>query len=117
MGDHSGGAENPTSSSLGLLDAEHADVFRHALQKILAAEIAETTFSKIIDGLPTRASWLRFDLWNEKHPVNVLKHETLCDGACEKARRFRDEFDIYTLTFPSSVYVPLTAALSISYLL
>ncbi|KAH8758879.1 hypothetical protein F5883DRAFT_565166 [Diaporthe sp. PMI_573] len=103
MGDHSGGAENSTSSSLGLLDAEHVDVVRHALQKILAAEIVETTFSEIIDGLPTRASWLKFDLWNEKHPVNVLKHETLCDGAREKARRFRDEFDIYILTFPPSI--------------
>lgn len=117
MSDHSGGAENSTSSSLGLLDAEHVDVFRHALQKILAAEIAENTFSEIIDGLPTRASWLRFDLWNEKHPVNVLQHETLCDGAREKARRFRDEFDIYILTFPLSVCVALTAALSVSYVL
>lgn len=117
MGDDSGGAENSTSSSLGLLDAEHVDVFRHALQKILTAEIAETTFSEIIDGLPTRSSWLKFDLWNEKHPVNVLKHETLCDGAREKARRFRDEFDIYMLTFPSSVCVALTAALSVSYVL
>lgn len=113
MGDDSRGAVNTTSFSLGLLDAEHVDVFRHALQKILAAEIAETTFSEIIDGLPTRASWLRFDLWNEKHPVNMLKHETLCDGAREKARRVREEFDIYTLTFPSSVCVALTDALSL----
>lgn len=117
MSDNSGGADNSSSSSLGLLDAEHVDVFRHALQKILASEIAETTFSEIIDGLPTRTSWLKFDLWNEKHPVNMLKHETLCDGAREKARRFRDEFDIYMLTFPSSVCVALTAALSVLYFL
>lgn len=106
---------SPTLSDV--VDAEHVDVVRHALQKVLAAEIVETTFSEIIDGLPTRASWLKFDLWNEKHPVNVLKHETLCDGAREKARRFRDEFDIYILTFPPSVCIALIAALPVSYVL
>lgn len=103
MGDHSGEAADSTSSSLGLLDAEHVDVFRNALERILSTDIAETTFSEIIDGLPMRSTWLQFALFNETHPVNVLGHETLCDGAREKARRFRDEFDIYMLSFPSKV--------------
>lgn len=105
MGDHSGEAGDATSSSLGLLDAEHVDVFRNALERILSTDIAETTFSEIIDGLPMRSTWLQFALFNETHPVNVLGHDTLCDGAREKARRFRDEFDIYMLSFPSKVCV------------
>jgi hypothetical protein len=103
MDDHSGKAGDPTSSSLGLLDAEHVNVFRNALERILSADIAETTFSEIIDGLPTRSTWLQFDIWNEEHPVNVRGHDAICDGAREKARRFRDEFDVYILSFPSTV--------------
>ncbi|POS75812.1 hypothetical protein DHEL01_v205796 [Diaporthe helianthi] len=81
---------------------EHVDIFRNALEKILASEVAETTFSEIIDGLPTKATWLQYDDWDEDHPVNTLGHEMICDGAREKARRFRDELDIYILSFPSS---------------
>lgn len=103
MSGHTGVTEHPASSSLGLLDAKLVDVFRTALEKILASEIAETTFSEIIDGLPTKETWLQYDIWNEDHPVNVLGHEMICDGARDKARRFRDELDIYMLSFPSNV--------------
>lgn len=92
-----------TSSSLGLLDAEHMAVFRSALDKILLADIAEITFSEIIDGLPTRASWLEFDFWQEGHPVDVLGHTELCPGTREKARKLRADFDVYILSFPSTV--------------
>ncbi|KAL2272324.1 hypothetical protein FJTKL_06951 [Diaporthe vaccinii] len=92
----------PTSSSLGLLDAEHMAVFRNALDKILLSDIAETTYSEILDGLPTKDSWLEFDVWQEGHPVNVLGHKELCAGTREKARRLRAEFDFYILSFPTA---------------
>lgn len=93
------------SSSLGLLDVEHMTVFRNALDKILVTDIAETTFSEIIDGLPTKDSWLEFDVWQEGHPVNALNHAELCAGSREKARRLRAEFDVYILSFPTTVCV------------
>lgn len=64
MGDHSrltrapGEAGAQAASSLGLLNAEHMDVFRNALDRIFLIDIAETIFSEIIDGLPTWDSWL-----------------------------------------------------------
>lgn len=100
-----GPSEDQTPSSLGLLDAEHMAVFRNALDKILITDIAETTFSEIIDGLPTRDSWLAFDFWQEGHPVDVLDHKELCSGAREKARKLRAEFDFYMLSFPKTVCI------------
>ncbi|KAL1854503.1 hypothetical protein Daus18300_011424 [Diaporthe australafricana] len=97
-----GGTGDPTMSSLGVLDAEHVAVFHNALERILSAENTETTFSEIIDGLPLKGTWLEFDVWNKDHPVNVLGHDTLCDDTREKARRFRDEFDVYILSFPTT---------------
>lgn len=95
--------EDPTSSSLDLLDAEHMAVFRNALNNILVTDSVESTLSEIIDGLPTKDSWLEFDIWQEGHPVNALDHKELCPGTREKARKLRAEFDIYTLSFPTTV--------------
>lgn len=103
MADRLSETGEPTVSSLRLLDAGHVHVFRNALDKILASKIAQIAFSEIVDGLPMKATWLEYDNWNEDHPVNVLGHEMICDGAREKARRFRDELDIYILSFPSKV--------------
>lgn len=99
-------ARAQAASSLGLLDMEHMAVFRNALGRIFLAEITETTFSEIIDGLPTLDSWLEFDVWQEGHPVNVLGHKELCAGTREKARKIRAEFDVYSLSFPTAVCVP-----------
>ncbi|KAG8156838.1 hypothetical protein KVR01_013251 [Diaporthe batatas] len=100
MSDHPAENGDPAPFNLGLLNSKHVYVFLTALEKILASEIAETTFSEIVDGLPMKATWLQYDNWKEDHPVNVLGHEMMCDGAREKARRFRDELDIYMLSFP-----------------
>lgn len=97
------GATNSTSSSLGLLDAQHIAVFRTALDRILLADNTETTFSEIIDGLPTRSSWLDYCHWEEEHPIDVLGHTELCAGSREKARKFCAEFDIHVLSFPTTV--------------
>lgn len=97
----SDGVEQP--SSLGLLDAEHMDAFRRALNNVLLTEAAENAYAEIIDGLPTRESWLDFNPWRPGHPVEELKHDKLCPGSIEKARELRSDFDIYALSFPSWV--------------
>lgn len=103
--------EDPTSSSLDLLDAEHKAVFRNALDNILVTDIAVTTLSEIIDGLPVKNSWLEFDFWQERHPVDVLDHKELCPGTREKARKLRAEFDVYTLSLSTTVCVSSQAPL------
>lgn len=91
------------ASSLGLLDAGHMAVFRRALDVTLHTEAAETALAEIADGLPTRESWLEFDVRREGHPVDEPRHDELCAGSREKARKFRDGFDVYVLTFPATV--------------
>lgn len=90
-------------ASLGLLDAEHMKVFRRALNNVLLTEVAENAYAEIIDGLPTRDSWLDFNPWRPGHPVEELKHDKLCAGSLEKARQLRSDFDIYVISFPSWV--------------
>lgn len=90
-------------ASLGLLDAQHMDAFRCALNNTLLTEVAEHAYAEIIDGLPTRESWLDFNPWRPGHPVEELKHDKLCAGSLEKAREIRLDFDVYVLSFPSWV--------------
>lgn len=90
-------------SSLGLFDTERMAVFRIALENILHTEAAEAAFSELIDGLPTKETLLKFNTWEVGHPIDVLNHVELCAGSREKARRFRDEFDVYVLSFPEKV--------------
>lgn len=94
-------------ASLGLLDAEHMDAFRRALSNVLLTEVAENAYAEIIDGLPTRESWLDFNPWRLGHPVEELKHDKLCPGSLEKARDLSSDFDIYVLSFPPWVCVHL----------
>lgn len=89
--------------NLTVLDSEHAEAFKQALARILATEVAELTYAEILDGLPTTTSFLEFSFWQEGHPVFELNHETLCPGAVEKTRAFRDRLDPLHLVFPLSV--------------
>lgn len=86
-------------ASLGMLDAEHMAAFRRALDNILLTEAAENAYAEIIDGLPTRDSWLDFNPWRPGHPFEELKHDKLCPGSLEKARQLRSDFDIPMLCF------------------
>jgi len=97
-------------SQLDTLDDEHSDIFKTALSRLLATELAEYTFAQIIDGLPTTASLRNFNLWihNTNHPVIALNHVELCPGVIEKTRRIRDEFDPMSLTFKAEVCLAIT---------
>jgi hypothetical protein len=46
-------SEIPTSD-ISALDSLHADAFKQGLARILSTQVAEFTFSEILDGLPTK---------------------------------------------------------------
>jgi len=88
-------------SSLKDLDIEHFSPFERALRRILKTDIAEQTYAEVLDSLPLTASYLSFQYPQDGHPA--LEHEELSEGARERVRRFRSNFDISSLLFETSV--------------
>ncbi|KAK4182116.1 hypothetical protein QBC35DRAFT_396605 [Podospora australis] len=77
---------------------EHYEIFSRALKKVLSTDLALETYAQIIDGLPTAD--IAYDrrspgLFGD-HPIE--EHEELCPGAVERAKEFRESFDISVLT-------------------
>jgi hypothetical protein len=93
-------------SDLSALDDGHASIFKIALSRLLATELAELTFAQIVDGLPTKASFRDFHAYFDQtnHPVFALDHDELCPGVLEKTRQIRDAFDPMSLTFKTEVH-------------
>ncbi|CAJ2500533.1 Uu.00g033860.m01.CDS01 [Anthostomella pinea] len=81
------------------LDPEHLDAATRAIHNLVSSEIAESTFSQIVDGMPTFMSYVEFHDPPDDHPIN--DHETLCPGALEKTRELRAGFEPLTLSFNS----------------
>lgn len=95
----------PDARQLSLLDldGDHRSLLVRAIMKILATEIAETTYAQIIDGLPIA------DVVDDcqdppygEHPI-YQAHPELCPGILDKAREFRAEFRPEALTFNARV--------------
>lgn len=86
-------------ANLGDLDEEHRDTFIKALLRILHTETAEVTYSEILDGIPTSASYFDFYYQQEGHPA--INHKKLCPGVDD--RQLRDQFDPLALHFSPSV--------------
>lgn len=85
------------------LDADHRDAFSRAVQAVLASDLAEMTMAQLVDGLPLAGvAWeARGKLLTWAHPL--MKHGQLCEGALEKTRSLRDNFDPDTLSFAPQV--------------
>lgn len=86
------------------MDVEHRDAFSHAMKTILAAPRTEHTMAQLVDGLPEAEAAFQtrgHHLGHEDHPLRG--HELLCDGALEKTRSLRDNFDLQSLDFDSHV--------------
>jgi hypothetical protein len=95
-------SETP-GSDISALDSLHADAFKQGLARILSTQVAEFTFSEILDGLPTEDSYHEFHLSGLRkygHPVFELNHTSLCPGVIKRVRNYRDAFDPQSLTFP-----------------
>ena len=93
----------PSSVSVELLAPEHYHTLVQAIRNVLSTEVAELTMAQLVDGLPLASSgWdARGTLLIRDHPLT--RHETLCDGALEQTKGFRDAFDPAILRFDSHV--------------
>ncbi|KAH9893008.1 hypothetical protein F4778DRAFT_304514 [Xylariomycetidae sp. FL2044] len=87
--------------SLEHLDPAHLDAAQKAVQRTLSSEVAEHTFSEILDGMPTKASYGEDHYLPRNHPIR--NHETMCDGALEKTRDLRAKITPLDLRFNANV--------------
>lgn len=90
------------------LGNEHRRLLARAVDNVLSTDIAEVTYSQIVDGLPI--SDVEEDQYSgsvsDLHPIHTM-HKELCVGAIDIARRFRDTFVLNTLQFNSRVRTAL----------
>lgn len=84
-----------------VLDQPHQTRFCQAVRNVLHSRAAEITFAQLVDGLPLGkvADFTGGVLFHEV----VLQHKTLCPGALDRARAFRDKFDPASLDLPVEV--------------
>lgn len=91
------------SNSLESLNEKYKFAAERAIRNIISTDVAEQTYAQILDGLPTEQSLEDSYVWIEGHPVYELKHKEICAGFIEKARHFRDQFNITDLSFEKTV--------------
>ncbi|KAM0328054.1 hypothetical protein ACHAQA_005456 [Verticillium albo-atrum] len=83
------------------LDEAHQALLTRAILRVLATDIAQSTFAQVIDGLPLASVVDDSSTGgtHPKHPVN--RHTELCPGVWDQASEFRDEFRPEKLLFDS----------------
>lgn len=93
----------PTKVSVELLAPEHYRILDRALRNVLSTDLDELTMAQLVDGLPLASSGCRArgSLIIRGHPL--LQHGSLCDGALEQTKAFREAFDPSILRFDSTV--------------
>jgi hypothetical protein len=94
----------PSSPSIELshLDSEHLQYLQRLISAILSSPAAEETFAQLIDGLITRASFLRCA---ESQPTlaAVAQHNAPTMEAIELFRQFRAQIQIPHIKLDSKV--------------
>lgn len=93
--------------SIQHLSPDHYHTLIQAITNVLSTQLAELTLAELCDGLPlwsTVRDMRGGQLLIYSHPLS--KHDSLCDGALEKARQFRDAFDPTSLSFHPYVRKP-----------
>lgn len=115
------GSESPIANirfrkaSINIIDEPHRDVVASGISRVLSAEIAETTYAQIVDGLPLLEVLkdVYGDLTCPNHPIH--QHTQLKDSTLDTVRQFRDEFDPNILQFDVPVsdygFIPLSLGL------
>ncbi|KAK4129827.1 hypothetical protein N657DRAFT_630627 [Parathielavia appendiculata] len=86
-------------NDLSVLDSERTNAVQQALGRLLAMEVAEASYSNILDGLPTIKIWRESHLKQHGHPVFELNHRSLCPRIVERIRAFRQHFNPLQLSF------------------
>lgn len=96
---------NPTQegSNLDILDNDNRNTLDRAVRNVLGTEPAERAYAQILDGLPTEQSLRDSQDYVKDHPVHSTEHSEICPGYKEKAREFRNGFDLSQLQFESKV--------------
>jgi hypothetical protein len=81
-------------------------VYDKALASVLATNDALITMAQLVDGLPLlEVARSAKGCWHitPTHPLE--EHRTLCDGALEKAKAYRDTFNSSIITLPTQVRI------------
>ncbi|KAF5585299.1 hypothetical protein FPCIR_8380 [Fusarium pseudocircinatum] len=104
---------SPEYVGLDRLEGYHYESLSLALRNVLNTDIALMTYAQIIDGLPTAdVVWDRYSATHElSHPI--INHKTLCEGALEKVKGFREQFSIADVVVDlelEKVHDPATSA-------
>ncbi|KAG7418060.1 hypothetical protein Forpe1208_v004276 [Fusarium oxysporum f. sp. rapae] len=89
--------DRETPTNLDVLDDEHRKVLDRAVRNVLSTEVAELVYAQILDGLPTEKSLRDSSDYVQDHPVHSIQHTKICPGYVEKAREFRNQFDLLQL--------------------
>ncbi|SCO81409.1 uncharacterized protein FRV6_05622 [Fusarium oxysporum] len=84
-------------ANLDVLDDEHRKVLDRAVRNVLNTEVAERVYAQIADGLPTEMSLIDSSDYVKDHPVYINRHTEICPGYIEKARVFRNQFELSQL--------------------
>ncbi|KAH8676526.1 hypothetical protein BGZ60DRAFT_402789 [Tricladium varicosporioides] len=93
--------EGPSTlkGSITNLAPEHLNTFEQTLSKILLADNSRLTFTQIIDGLPVKDIWRKYQFPR----VDIEKHLQLCPAAVEAWKLFKEHFQPRTLQFDVSL--------------
>lgn len=94
---------NTKKNAIGDLDGEHLKILLRAINRVLSTEIAEVSYTQIVDGLPL-ADVARETI-SPYIPINhpIYGHKKLCPQVWEKVRQFRESFDPATLQIEAPV--------------
>lgn len=82
-----------TSKAGHTLDKGHLAVFERAVTNILSIDLAQLTFTQLVDGLPLWDVVFALDHYGLVEDEPVYKHRELCPGALDKTKAFREAFD------------------------
>ncbi|KAK7964464.1 hypothetical protein PG988_011438 [Apiospora saccharicola] len=105
--------DNAPTRKLSIADLEeaHRHYFIRAITRAVSTEIAEVTYAQLFDGLPLSdvASNRNYSSFHNDHPIYDV-HEELCPGMMDKARKFRDEFQLEAFRFDAQLLFEFQAA-------
>jgi len=84
-----------TKITLSSVSTDHLETLQNMLSGIFSTDLAQLTYSQIINGLPVRDIWMayahyRSDIWQHLEP---------CSESTEVWKEFRDSFQIQNLQF------------------
>lgn len=87
------------------LDPNHFQALDTAMKNLLSLDISRDTLAQLFDGIPTTSVLFEARGVRNFNDAPILEHETLCDGAMDRAKAFIAAFDLSALQFDPVVCV------------